>query len=349
MQHIIILGAGVIGASVAYHLRGRARVTVIEPHGMAAGASSKGFGWINASFSETPAYHALRRAAMVAHAELNMPETRWGGSLWWEDQGAAFDAQLALLRSLDYPVQVLDSVAFAALEPHVANPPDRCLLAPTEGATDGAALAQGLLAASGAVVMLGAAATLVQRGGRVVGISCTDVQIAADTVVVAAGAGSVDLLAPLGLTLPITAKPGLILQTNPVPQILNHLILTPGIHFRQAQDGRIIAGEIFSGDGPGAARMATDPNGLADEMMALLRARVPKTALWLERLLLGRRPLPADGMPMIGPMPGYAGVHLAVMHSGVTLAPLVGHLLADEIMGQGAATLLADFRPSRLM
>ena len=84
-------------------------------------------------------------------------------------------------------------------------------------------------------------------------------------------------------------------------------------------------------------------------MMALLRARVPKTDLRLERLLLGRRPLPADGMPMIGPMPGYAGVHLAVMHSGVTLAPLVGHLLADEIMGQGAATLLADFRPSRLM
>ncbi len=349
MQHIVIIGAGVVGAAIAYHLRGRAIVTVIESHGVAAGASSKGFGWIYASFSETPAYHALRRAAMAAHVDLNLPETRWGGSLWWEAEGAAFDAQVSVLRGMNYPVQVLDRPAFVALEPDIARPPDRCLLAPAEGATDGAAFARALLAASGAVVMPGQAARLTYKAGRVTGVRCTDVQMAADAVVIAAGAGSVDLLAPLDLTLPITAKPGLILYTNPAPPILNHLILAPGIHFRQATDGRIVAGEIFSGDGPGAARITTDPQGLAEEMMVQLRARLPKTDLRLETIMLGRRPLPTDGMPLIGPVPGYAGAHLAVMHSGVTLAPLVGRLLADEILGQGDALLLADFRPSRLM
>ncbi len=42
--------------------------------------------------------------------------------------------------------------------------------------------------------------------------------------------------------------------------------------------------------------------------------------------------MPADGLPIIGPLSGVAGVHLAVMHAGVTLAPAVGRLVAGELV-----------------
>lgn len=349
MQRIVIIGAGVIGAAIAYHLRGRAQVCVIDRAGPGAGASSKGFGWINASFAETPDYFALRRAAIEAHRDLGLAATRWGGSLWWEEEGAAFDAQAGHLAALGYPVEILGRNAFAAREPEVAGPPERCLLAPAEGATDGAAFARDLLAASGATLIAGAAVTgLAEVKGRVSGVLTENGVLPADAVILAAGAATPGLLAPFGIDVPVVAKPGLILHTAPVPPVLRHLILAPDIHFRQDADGRIVAGEIFSGDGPGAARITEDPEGLAADVMARLVARLPGVPLRMERLMLGRRPVPADGMPLVGPVPGLPGAWIAVMHSGVTLAPIIGRLVADEVAGQGAAPLLAPFRPERL-
>ncbi|MFQ5567527.1 MAG: FAD-dependent oxidoreductase, partial [Paracoccaceae bacterium] len=59
------------------------------------------------------------------------------------------------------------------------------------------------------------------------------------------------------------------------------------------------------------------------------------------------RPTPADGHPIIGPVPGRDGVYVAVMHSGVTLAPGVAELVAGEVLEGAEADLLAPFRPDR--
>jgi glycine/D-amino acid oxidase-like deaminating enzyme len=62
---------------------------------------------------------------------------------------------------------------------------------------------------------------------------------------------------------------------------------------------------------------------------------------------IGVRHIPGDGLPAVGPAPGIEGLYLAVMHSGVTLAPIVGRLAAEEILGKGGSTLLDGFRPAR--
>jgi len=62
---------------------------------------------------------------------------------------------------------------------------------------------------------------------------------------------------------------------------------------------------------------------------------------------VGVRPMPVDGTPIVGPLPGVRGVYLAVMHSGVTLAPVVGHLVGEEILTGRQAVQLAGCRPAR--
>jgi glycine/D-amino acid oxidase-like deaminating enzyme len=69
--------------------------------------------------------------------------------------------------------------------------------------------------------------------------------------------------------------------------------------------------------------------------------------LSLSAVNVGVRPVPLDGLPVIGEVPGVVGVFSAVMHSGVTLGPLVGHLLASEILQGANCALLEPFRPSR--
>jgi glycine/D-amino acid oxidase-like deaminating enzyme len=66
---VIVVGAGIIGAPIAWHLSQRgAEVVVID--GGAAGANSQSFGWINASFYADAAHHRLRVAGIAAYGRL---------------------------------------------------------------------------------------------------------------------------------------------------------------------------------------------------------------------------------------------------------------------------------------
>jgi glycine/D-amino acid oxidase-like deaminating enzyme len=69
----------------------------------------------------------------------------------------------------------------------------------------------------------------------------------------------------------------------------------------------------------------------------------------MERVTLGLRPIPEDGLPAIGPAPGLEGLYLAVMHSGITLAPAVGRFAAMELLDGAEVELLAPFRPDRFV
>jgi glycine/D-amino acid oxidase-like deaminating enzyme len=57
--------------------------------------------------------------------------------------------------------------------------------------------------------------------------------------------------------------------------------------------------------------------------------------------------MPADGLPIVGPLPGLGRLYVAVMHSAVTLAPVVGRLVAQELVGGVRAPELEGVRPDR--
>ena len=67
----------------------------------------------------------------------------------------------------------------------------------------------------------------------------------------------------------------------------------------------------------------------------------------IEDVRIGWRPLPIDGHPVLGTSPARPDVYLAIMHSGVTLAPIVGQLAAHELTEGTPVERLDEYRPDR--
>jgi len=67
----------------------------------------------------------------------------------------------------------------------------------------------------------------------------------------------------------------------------------------------------------------------------------------VDRWWLAYRAMPADRLPIVGPLPWLDPLYLAVSHSGVTVAPVLGRLVAKEVAEGTADGLLAPFRPGR--
>jgi glycine/D-amino acid oxidase-like deaminating enzyme len=353
MDHVIVIGAGVIGASVALHLaQAGVRVTVMDAGGVAGQASGRSFGWINASFFADADHFRLREAGMAAHralaADLGLDLIDWAGCLWWEKQGVAFDKQAQALSALGYPVRELKRSDVAALEPALQGVPDRVLHCPGEGAVDAAALAEAMLTAAcakGARVWLGCKVeNLARKDGAICGVATPYGVIDADQVVVAAGTATQALLEGIDVTVPMVPRPGLLMQTRPLDPLIRHVMVSPAGEFRQDSEGRVWMPTAASHQGDASARIEKRPDVLADAALARLQANLPQVRTW-DRVTAAMRPVPQDGLPVIGPVA--PGAYVTVLHSGVTLAAITGRLAAQEVLGRQADPLLRPYRPSR--
>jgi glycine/D-amino acid oxidase-like deaminating enzyme len=144
-----------------------------------------------------------------------------------------------------------------------------------------------------------------------------------------------------------------------MPRCINRIIAAPGIHMHQRDDGRLVIGEQEGAPQNEAHALRLDgrPNDFpepliaeqhAGRMLEVAKRFAPCTlAAEIESVHIGWRPLPIDGHPVLGASPARPDVYLAVMHSGVTLAPVVGQLAAHELTEDVAIERLRDFRPGR--
>jgi glycine/D-amino acid oxidase-like deaminating enzyme len=349
---ILVIGAGIIGSACAYCLaRENARVTVIDSGGPGGVATAASFAWINASWGNPKPYFHLRREAMAEWRRLAaaLPNLNVGfsGGLCWDLGPDEMNAYLRQHGAWGYGIRRVGRAEAARLEPRLADPPDSAVHVPEEGAVEPRAAALSLLAAAerqGARFVAGVAVRgLILRGDRIEGALTDAGELHADEVLLAAGTAAPAIAATAGVTLPLTAPPGLLIQSQPHERLLNGLVLAPELHIRQAADGRIIAGADFGGSDAQA-----DADGTAKALFAKLQTMLSGgERLVLEGRSTGYRPTPVDGFPAIGRPRGRAGLYIAVMHSGITLAPLVGRLAAEELLQDRRDALLAPYGPER--
>ena len=141
---VLVVGAGIIGASVAYHLAlAGAAVTVIDREGVAARASRGTFAWLNASWAKQPRpYHGLNQRGVAGWhdlaRELGIP-VLFNGSIEWFGREAR-DARLAadILEQAEWgePARMLARAEMEAMEPRVDfRDAARAALSPRDGAS----------------------------------------------------------------------------------------------------------------------------------------------------------------------------------------------------------------------
>ncbi|WP_165586912.1 NAD(P)/FAD-dependent oxidoreductase [Pseudaestuariivita atlantica] len=354
VQHIVVVGAGVIGSAIALKAQERgARVTLVDAG--AARASDASFGWINASFYLSEDHFRLRSEGLEAYRrlsrDLDLPLTR-AGCLSWEFAGEELARVHGELTGLGYPVERVDAARMADLEPALQGAPEEGLLFQTEAVAEPAALVRALGAAAlarGARAIRGVAVTgLVMSGDRVSGVDTTAGRIEADMVVVAAGTASEAVLRSAGIALPMLPRPAYILETPPRPRMLNRVLATTGGEVRQRADGVIVMPTSAAHQRDDAAALEDAPGEAADAALARLQEVLPQAGRDWAQVRLAHRPMPADGLPVIGA--AAPGVYAATMHSGLTLAAITGELAAQEICegpSNTSTAMLAQFRPQR--
>jgi len=349
---VVIIGAGIIGASIAYHLqRDGAQVTVIEAIQAGGVATRNSWAWINASWGNPEPYFRLRHQSMKLWRELSdsLPglAVNWCGGLLWDAPIGELETYVTQHRAWGYDIRAVDGAEAARLEPGLGAPPEFAVHVAEEGVIEPLVAAATLLAAAkdaGAELVVGETAQEITRqGSRATGVITDQRRITADHVVIAAGTMTAALAASAGVRLPVTSPPGLLATTTVQPKLLNGLVMAPEMHVRQMADGRLIAGADFGGSDPGA-----DADKAAQDLVATLRRFFGgRPEIRLEAYTIGHRPMPADSFPAVGPAPGLEGLSIAVTHSGITLAPVIGAALSAEILSAREEPLLAPYRPGR--
>ena len=355
MSEVVVVGGGVLGASTAAHLAQRgAAVTLLTEAGLASEASGRSLSWLNSAGDFPPAYHRLRMLGLHRYRALGAHVSLRGGLRWGDGVRASFEHQAAI----GYPAEWLARDQVAARVPGVdpaAVPDEGALLNPDEGWVDLPALvdrlARDLVAAGGEVrTDVGRCAPVV-RGGRVAGVRTADgAVVRADAVVLATGAGVPAALAALGVHVPDATSDALLVRTARVDVPLTAVLNTPRVALRPAPGGSLVmdagwseAEVVRRGDGGFEVRDST-VQGLLREASRVLAGNPQLIA---ESVGVGRKPIPGDGHPVLGAVPGVGGLHVAFTHSGATLGLIAGELLAGEVLSGEPSPLLAAFRVDR--
>jgi glycine/D-amino acid oxidase-like deaminating enzyme len=354
-DRVVIVGAGIMGASIAYHLSKRgANVTVLEKQRPGAGATEKSFAWINA-FSKLPrSYYDLNLYGVAGWRRLSLEiadlQVQWGGSVQWAtaEEADAMRQNIARLEQWGYAAHAIDESEILKLLPGcVPGAATAACFAEQEGTVDPMQALGAVLKSAqklGATVEYPCEVTGISvGGGRVRGVETTRGRIEADFLVLAAGVDTPRLAAMLQMEVPLKESPGLLAHTAPAPRMLDRLAFAPGANIKQNPDGRIVTGSDF-----GKASTLDTSKEFGEKLLEKARRFLPRIKeAKLETVTLGHRVLPKDDHPIVGFARNYPNLYIAAMHSGITLSPLVGQVAAAEILDGTSVDLLKDYRPSR--
>lgn len=360
-MNIVIIGAGIVGSSLAYHLsRKGADVEVVEAMRPGFGTSTSTFAYLNAvRFSGH--YATLRLRSLRYWYELAgkldaQDVIHQDGSIFYtntESDAAQMEKHLAASSAVGLKYerwtakQLTDDLEPDLIFPDTEYPIVRM---PEEGRLEPAPMIGRLLCAAqdhGAKISSGERVLNIEHTPTGVQVIASGRTIATDHAIVCVGPEAKTLLDRVGISLPINTQPGVTLVTRPLPVRLRHVVYAGRVHFKPEGGGRILAGRTdYRKEMPSEA----EAKHYAQETASLVKPWVRGFGdNEVETVRIGIRPIPGDGLPIVGRIPQMPNLSIAVMHSGISLSGLIGDLLATEIISGNDDPDLGDYRPQRFL
>ena len=366
-KKVIIVGAGIIGATLAYHLSQRdgIDVTLLERDLPGAGASGHSFAWANAFGKDPREYHTLNRRSLdmwyrLAHQLDTDIGIHYGGEMRWEndpERAMQLRERVRQIQTWGYPCRLITRDEMLSLEPHLH--PGTVLAASFSEAdvhieTD--TFIDVCLQRAGEAETVVYAQTSVTgfviRDGNIAAVKTTHGEFPCDVAVLASGVQTTELASLARVYIPQQQSPGIVIKTTPCAEVLHNVavIHAPSkdtkhqhLHLRQLSDGSLRIGQ---GTQEGLNR--DDSQRHADALLDRARAYLPAIAdAKAIPTLVGYRPMPLDGFPVLGFTESVPNLYIALMHSGVTLAPLVGEMATIEIADGVPVEWFGPYRPER--
>lgn len=347
---VVIVGGGILGASIAYHLatRGVRDVVVLERDQLGGGSTTRNAGGVRLQFStEINVRLSLRSLPRIEHFAEEMgvdPHLRQVGYLFLiteERDVAPFEESLAMQKRLGAPVQRLDAAGVHDVFPELRVDDLRfATLCMRDGYCDPTSLLNGYVARAkekGATFREHEPAIAITReGDRVSAVRTAKREIACATIVNAAGAWAAEVGQLAGIDLPIRPLRRQIFVTDPVPGLDRDFPLTvefaSSLYFHR-ESGGVLMGMADPTDGPGF-----DASVNWDFLPTLVERALYRLPI-LERAKVktgwaGFYEDTPDKHPIIGAVPGLGGFLCAAGFSGhgIMHAPAAGEAIAELIV-----------------
>lgn len=368
----VVVGGGIVGLCLAWFLAGEGvEVAVLDDGGDAGTTANAGSLHVQIQSRLIRRFPALLPGVEAALPMYPLAVRHWqgltkllptdidlrltGGLMVAEDieQLDFLRVKAARERALGLEVEILDRRALDRIAPYLGPAVVGAESCAMEGKVDPLAANAAIAAATRA------AGVALHRNTRVTAIAPNDPGYTLDTargsvrakrVVVAAGAGTGALLAPLGVIVPTAAEPLHMNVTEPAVPLIGHLVQHAErmITMKQLATGQLVIGGGWparagtGGRPPGVLRTSLAGNlGLAIHIVPeVTRARLLRTWAGINTT--------TDGRSVLGPVPGRPGLFVALPgDAGYTLGPLVARLVADHLLGRRPELDLAAFSVDR--
>jgi len=374
--HIVIIGGGVIGTSIAYHLaKQEARVTLIEKKDLASGSSGACDGLVFMQ-SKKPGIHlslameSLKRFE-VLQTELPMDiEFKKNGGLVIIETDAEYRAMEKFAKeqqAYGLDVRLLDRFQALEKERFLSSHIMGATFSPLDAQVNPINLTLGFALAArknhAKIINHAKVLDVLTKNNRVTGVATTKGKFNADIVVNAAGSMAGLVSDMVDISMPVQPRRGQIVVTHAKEPVLTHsLISAKYIAVKYDPDSAVNSGQ-------GISMEQTDNGNLLlgstrefvgfnkENTMSGILKIIRQTAVVLPvlenfqviRAFAGLRPYTPDGLPILGPVKPLNNFFMAAGHEGdgIALSPVTGHLMARMLLGRKTRISLSAFSPDR--